>query len=396
MATIRKYIIHLVLVLLSYTVFAENSKPNWYTETANKQIILHLDFFESSTCPHCLKANDFLKKLESQGLPLQVNRYIVNENKSALEFFHQRLEELNSLNFAVPSFFFCNSRWVGFLDEQRTGQLLLKAMDYCQQQIVKEGKLSDGTVKVLRQWSMANQIQVENKIANSPLRFLVGTALMDAFSACSLFAFFTFLAFLWVAPRKWELEIGYGLLFIVTLGYLHYIEQAHSKFFFQATGWTRIPAVILGVILLSFFSFYLRKRSNEIVKGTRPIIPFLILLTVPFLMIYQQTCEFNVALIFEQWLTSKGIKSTQLFWYYFFYQLIYIFPLLLVLIIHLLLSHYFQMTKHLKLQKFSGAVFLSLLGLIFIIWPYILNNVFASLFAFFIAIALAWILKKIK
>lgn len=384
-----QFFLGLSLVLFSSMLNAEPS--SWYSGAPNHSITLNVDFFLSSTCPHCHKAEDFLKSLEAKGAPLKVKRYVINEDKSALELFHHKIQESDSLNFAVPSIFFCDSRWVGYIDEQQTGQLIVRAMDYCYNQIMKQGELTPGTVKVLRQWSMANQVRVDNKIVNSPSRFLIVTALTDAFGPCSFFVFVTFLSFLWVTPKRWKLELSYGLLFLVTLGYVHYIEQAHSTFFYQSSYWARLPALILGLLLILFFSYYLRNRFGRVYKQVYAL-PYLIILTVPLVMVFQQTCNFNIAILVEQWATVRGLSSSAYFWYHFLYHLVYLSPLFVFLILHLLGNYYFRLATYSKIQMYSGALMLWLIGLILVVWPWLLSNILASLVVLMVAIGLGWYL----
>ena len=131
LATVR----FLLLFICSMPLWADNSF-SWYTIDTNKQVTINVELFLSSACPHCHKADEFFREIEPKTPWLQVKHNIINEDKDALIRFNQFLTELKFNDFAVPSTFFCKSRWVGFDSTETTGKDLLKALQYCKEQII--------------------------------------------------------------------------------------------------------------------------------------------------------------------------------------------------------------------------------------------------------------------
>ncbi|WP_026069530.1 thioredoxin domain-containing protein [Legionella tunisiensis] len=85
---------------------AEIPPTAWFSQNQNKQVKLRVDLFLSSLCPHCKKADEFFRTLEAKTPWIEVHRYIVNEDKAALEFFNQRLQQQHVDSFAMPAIFF--------------------------------------------------------------------------------------------------------------------------------------------------------------------------------------------------------------------------------------------------------------------------------------------------
>ena len=144
-----------LLFMLSFFALAEE-KPQfspWYKQSPSGEVQLEVEVFLSSTCPHCQQADLFFNKIEKKYPWLMIKRYVVNQDKSALEYFYQRLRQQNQQDFSIPSVFFCNTRWVGFDEDAKQGKALLSGMTYCQKNIRAQGELKQGIIDALRKKS---------------------------------------------------------------------------------------------------------------------------------------------------------------------------------------------------------------------------------------------------
>lgn len=158
--------------------------------------------FLSSTCPHCQKADAFFREIEGKNPNIHVQRYYINQNKEALGRFYQLLNAEQMQDFAVPSIYICDSRWVGFNTAETTGKDLLKAIDYCRKQIEDKGKLTKEAVNALRHLANANRFITGLVEKPTKFNFTTSIALIDAFSPCAFFSFAGFLAFLLIESKK--------------------------------------------------------------------------------------------------------------------------------------------------------------------------------------------------
>lgn len=163
-----KLVIYIIFILNVSTGFAKAHADSWFNLNAAKQAVIHVDLFFVSKCPSCHNVDVFFQELEKNEPWVEVHRYVINQDRSALQLFYARLHQQHSLDFVTPTIFFCDSRWVGFgFKNGSNNQPLLKGLTYCRQKIQQQGQLSQGTVQVLRQWSAANNMLQ----SNSPLYY---------------------------------------------------------------------------------------------------------------------------------------------------------------------------------------------------------------------------------
>jgi glutaredoxin len=379
-------ILFLVFFILSANLWAAESTPSWYTLSADKKATLNVVLFLTSTCPHCQKADAFFSDLATKSTDLNIQRNIINEDKEALIRFNQFLNDQHMDDFVVPSIFFCNSRWVGFATPETTGKDLLHAIDYCKQQIEKDGTLTPATVNTLRQWANANKFDSGMVQHSSFLQYIITIALTDAFSPCSFFCFMGFLGFLFIGNET-EKKIVAGALFIIAIIAMHYFQQAHTSIFYHILFWLRLPTLLLGLAVLYYVVQHYKQQYSTLWYYSLAF--FVGLMTTA----YQQTCAMNWAYIFQQWLGNQHISSVQSGFYQALYQAIYALPIILMLVIYAGL---------LKIKRFAvwqsrwvstGLLFLLAIALCFIAYPMLLSYLGVSVFALILLLICGYFLK---
>lgn len=381
----------LSLFLLNFSIsYATPNLTKWFSQDAQKNVSITVDLFVSSTCPHCHKADAFFRDIEKKEPWLIVHRYVINQDKSALQTFYEHLQQQHSSNFSVPAIFFCDSRWAGFADENTTGKMLLRAISYCRKQIIEQGELSPATVNALQKWGAASQVQIGSNISHSALSLIPLTALSDGFNPCSLFCLAAFLAFMWLYPeRKWQ-QFSIGAVFIVCLGVIHYMQQVHSSFFYQNIFKWRVTAVLAGALLI--ITVYRGYRKAGVLKSLSAFtwIFTATALAVFVLHIYQQTCAFNLSLVLEQWLTDQSISPAARHFYQIVYQLFYVLPLIMLLLFFLLFGRHHWMVRYQQTLKVAAYLILISIGIILLAYPIWLANFWISAIVFFGAIGAGW------
>jgi glutaredoxin len=362
LATVR----FLLLFLCSMPLWADDNS-SWYAIDTNKQVTINVELFLSSTCPHCHKADAFFREIEPKTPWLQVKRNIINEDKDALIRFNQFLTELKFNDFAVPSTFFCNSRWVGFDSNETTGNDVLKALHYCKEQIEQKGTLTVAAVDVIKRWANANMFNSGVTDQPSALHYFLVVALLDVTNPCSLFSFAGFLAVLSIQYSRKNQLIS-GLLFILAIVIVHFIQQTQANVFFQILPWLRPVALLMGLISL-YIAF--RYYEKQMIK------PHLFFIWAFFLALivqsYQQTCLMNWSYIFEQWLFNQQLSAGQKTIIQFIYQLVYIVPLFVVLLGYLALNlfKFFALIK--PRLEIIGWLFIAIIALFLIAYPIALS-----------------------
>ena len=384
-----------LMFILSCSIAQANAEPTWFTQGEDKQVLINVDVFLTSTCPHCQKADAFFSEIEKKNPWLVIHRQEINEDKAALELFYNLLQQQHLNDFSVPAMFFCNSHWTGFADANSTGKVLLSALDFCRQKITQDGQLNQVTIDVLQKWGKASQLQVGTKKADSAASLITMAALTDAFSPCSLFAFAAFLAFLWLYPTDRRSQWAVGVVFLLSLGAIHFIQQAHAAFYYQYVEKLKWVEMLVGVILFfAVASTYRQKQTQWLSLRDGPVYFLLIIATVFAVQAYQQTCVFNIAPALEQWLAEQSFSSTKHLAYILMYQLIYLLPLAVFLLCYLLYKRKKHIALHQPLWKHTASLILISIGLILVFYPRGLASLTASIAVIVIAFLGGWMLTK--
>lgn len=377
----------LVFFILITSLWGSSSSPRWYTQEADKKIIINVELFLSSTCTHCHKADAFFREIEGSSPWLHVTRYTIDKDKSALVRFNQLLNDQQMSDFAVPSVFFCNSRWVGFATAETTGKDLLFALNYCKEQIEKKGELTSANVSVLRRWANANLFDSGMTENPTVVKYITVVALMDAYNPCALFCLGGFFALLFMQDSR-KGQILSGTLFILALGVMHFIQQVYTSTFFELLPWLRWPAALVGLFTFYMAGQYYRKNS------TSNLFFLLALLLALMLQAYQQTCLMNWSYIFQQWLYNQHLSNEKIGLYQLAYQSMYLVPLILTLILYVILIKIKYLEKLKQRLNSIGLLYIMAVGLFLIIYPWALSNLLLSLFVILCVLIAGLFLSK--
>jgi len=378
-----------LLLLLITTQLAVAQDSQWYSINDNKQVTLNVELFMTTTCPHCKKAEAFLNQLEEKKPWIRVKRYYINKNKEDLLLFHQKLRKNHVFDFKVPSIIFCGVRWVGFESAQSTGKELTRVFQYCRNQIQKEGTLTPMTEEILTRWSLS-PFELDSSKDTSELLIVAGTALIDAFNPCSLFAFLLFLSFLLLMKSRMELIIV-GLLMIISFGLTHYLQQAQVVLYYQLLLWFRWPTLLVGIglLLYSLMSFF---------KIRLTAFAYILALVASFTtLLYQQSCiETNLSLFYQQWLVSQVESNFMRVLYQLIYQMIYLVPLIMILILSFYIHSGSRWNKYKNYFTFIGQLALIAISLIMIAHPSLFSDRYWSFALTFFVVLTGWLAVLIK
>lgn len=348
------------LFLLNFNLWAENT--SWYAFDSEKKVLINVELFLTSTCSHCLKADYFFKDIEKQSPWLRIKPYFIDKDKEALMRFNQLLIEKNLTDFYTPSIFFCNTRWVGFESDETTGKDLLRALNYCKEQIQQNGKLTKSTEEVLSHLangSMFNSLPQKNLGIG---HYLVVLALLDAFSPCALFGIGGFFALLCLQDTFRKQWIT-GLMFVLVVGILHYVQQTQVNFFYKLLPWLRIPAALTGLFAVLGILFYYKKKEQHSLLF---LMLFFLILIVQW---YQQTCIMNWSYMFQQWLDNLSINPEVYNLFQTIYQVMYLVPLMIITLIYIFIIRTKKLISFKPLLKGISWIFLTALSLHLLLYP---------------------------
>jgi hypothetical protein len=355
--------------------------------------VVTVDLFESSTCPHCLKAGEFFKKLTQKSPWLRVNSHLINEDKAELALFFEKLKQFHSDDFSVPSIMFCDSRWVGFESAETTGKMLLLALSFCHTQLIKDGAITAATKNTLRQWStsagMANRIQLSKP--PSPFLRVIVSPLAEVFTPCSLFSLLVFLSFVWIFPERRFVMVCLGGLFILCLAVLHTAQYVYTDLYQRwMLSYLMWFSWATAALLLWFLTVYIQSRRQQLnmQRAIRLAFPALVC-TIIAVYGCQQICDFSVGAIFQQWLHSQSTTPSAYFFYQLSYVSLYVLPLLLLLAFYQLFG-----VRPARLLMVTACLILLIIALLLIVYSIGFSRMSFSYVTILASVIIGWQLVR--
>jgi len=229
----------------------------------------------------------------------------------------------------------------------------------------------------------------------------VAMAFLDSFNPCAFFILIFLLNLLiYVRSRKRMLLIGgififfsafiYFLLMSAILNVIIFIEQ---QFIIRVIAGSF--ALVFGILNIKDFFFFkkgislsisdekksdLFKRMRKIVKT--PFLPAMIIGTIAlaiFANTYELLCSLGLPLVYTAELTTHNLDNFQYYIYLIFYNLIYILPLLVILLIFVIKLGGKKLTEWQgRLLKLISGIMMFSLGFVLWVSPDLLKNVFAT------------------
>lgn len=367
---------------------AASQNSEWYSKDAKSGVVLNVDIFMSSTCPHCHKAEDFFTAIMANISWLKLNKHLINEDKSQLLLFSEKLQQFHSFDFSVPTMMFCGSRWVGFGEPETTGKMLLKALTFCHQKIEQDGQLTEVTQNTLKQWSATGRTDLTLKVdpSISILERLMISGLAEAFTPCSLFCTMLLFAVFWSFPDSRRQRFYMGLMFILLLGGMHtwqFVLTHAYQYWMMNLRLMTIPAAVM------LMTYLVRQR------GDNPLSSYwmtpLMLLVIPTVYAYQQTCEFNIGILFQQWLQMQTMTSAA----YYFCELTYLFFYLIPLCVVWLFYLIFNVHPRQHLPIAANLIFVSI-AVLLLAYPSALASRAISAIVFISALFVSWYYVRMR
>ncbi|MGQ3889354.1 hypothetical protein ACQUW5_10020 [Legionella sp. CNM-1927-20] len=388
----KKLILSCLLYFFMLLSWANNVPNQWFTING-KEVTLQVNLFTISTCPYCQHAQAFLNDFAKQNSWVKINHYVINKDKQSLIIFNNFLQEQNIDDFSVPAIFFCNSRWVGFKNVEQSGAQLAAGLNYCYEQITKHGKLSESTIQTLKQMSLANWYEESIKTTNSTPFFIFIMAAMDALNPSATFLILTLVGFLILLPKKsLILPILFG--FLLGAGLAHYFQIAYLSLFQHFMELFRIPAILIGLGLITFTLIFFKKTIVNLPVG---ITAMTALLTAFAIQSYIQLNSLpNFALIVKQWLISQQLSIGNQIIYQLIYILIYLISLALISLLITLLFKHTRWQKYLMALKRLEKSLLIIVGALLVIYPYSLNHLFFIFIALALSVLITWLFPKLS
>ncbi len=393
-------------LLIASAAFAQDP---WVETDADNNVRIHLYFFWSETCPHCLEAHPFIEAIPNERPWVIVHSLEVSRQRDNARHFIALAESLGQTANAVPTLIACGVMETGWHDAASTGAALVQRLDQCRlqaQQGVNPGTVPtpEAVQKVLVPWFgevRADQVSL-------PVFTLV-LAGLDAFNPCAFFVLLFLLSLLAHQKSRYRMAL-IGGIFVLTSGLMYFAFMAAWLNVFQLLGaltWITLAAGLLaigaGLInIKDFFAFgqglslsIPESRKPDIYRRARLILnaenlPAMLGATILLAVaanFYELLCTAGFPMVYTRLLTLSELSPGARYAYLAFYNLIYVVPLALIVFVFVRTLGARKLSEREgRLLKLLSGVMMLELGMLLTLAPALLNNLWISMALLLVAV----------
>lgn len=395
-------------------------EPVWYGKDVNGEPVIHLYFFWTDKCPHCLKARPDVVDMTKEYPWLKLHSFELIHHPKNVKIFVDMSSIFDTIASSVPAFMFCGNMINGYESKETTGQLLKKYLQTCYQ-FVKENNPENKTALILNPNELASvDLPVLGRVSSGDYSLPVLTVIiagMDAFNPCAFFVLL-FLLSMMVHGRSRSRMAVIGGIFVFFSGAIYFLFMTAWLNLFIYMGEFRVLTLIAGsvAIVISVINikdyFWFKKGFSLSLSGSEkpkifdrirhllrldsvaPIIFATVILAI-VANSYELLCTAGFPMVYTRILTLKLLSTESYYLYILLYNLIYILPLLTIVIIFTIKLGSRKLSEHegLVLKLLSGVMML-ILGTLLVVSPQLLSNVLVAASVVIVAISVTWAIVK--
>jgi thiol-disulfide isomerase/thioredoxin len=409
----------------------------------NGKVVIY--FFLGKGCPHCEQEKLFLVEMKRKYPGINIIDREVWYNKQNAAFLARIAKSYDVKASGVPLTFIGENAFVGFSDQAKAQ--IEESIRRClstpciDRSLVAEGKISLGTkglpVEIADTAKSTGNLACPDRnrtvfipwIGNldaSQMSLPVMTVIiagLDSFNPCAFFVLFSLLGLLVHAQSRKRMFL-IGSEFVFFSGFIYFLFMAAWLNVFLLMGEVEIltkmagaTAIIIAVINIKDFFIFRKGVSLTIPDSAKPRLfdrmrrlmrsssLFSIIIGTAILAAaansYELLCTAGFPMVYTRILTLKNLSGFAYYVYLVLYNLVYIIPLAVIVIIFTVtLGRKFLTEEQGRLLKLlSGSMMLGLGGVL-LIDPAILNNALISLLllaaALIISLAAAFLIRRSK
>jgi len=353
-----------------------------------------VNFFYSTTCPHCTAERQFLAKLEQRYPEIEIKQYVINK-KENVELFEKIAKEHGATTQWVPATFICDDYIVGFIDEETTGKEIEEKIKNCLEHGCahpNEYDHENGCVE-----DKKNIIPVpilgEIDLAKTGLPLLtIVLGFLDGLNPCAIWVLCFLLTLLIYAKSRKKMFL-IGSIFIAASGIVYFLFMAAWLNFFLIIGFVDILriiiafiAIIVGIVNMKDFFFFkkgisftiperfkpkLFEKMRNLVKEEATLAIIIGTVVLAFAAnSFELLCTFGFPAIYTRALTLHNLPTFTYYFYLALYNIVYVMPLFIIVLIFTSTMGARKFTeKHGKILKMISGILMFTLGLILLIKP---------------------------
>jgi hypothetical protein len=390
-------------LLAGWILLAANAalaQTPWVEQVPDGNVRVHLYFFWSETCPHCLEARPFVEAIPTERPWVILHSHEVARHPENVRRFVDLAASLGQTAEGVPTLIACGVMDVGWDDAATSGAALVRRLDECRTQAEQGTMPGAATPEPGKRLRVPVLGEMDADSLSLPVFTLV-LAGLDAFNPCAFFVLLFLLSL--IAHQKDRRRMSViGGVFVLTSGLMYFAFMAAWLNVFQLLGalaWITLAAGLLAIVvgainIKDFFAFERgvtlsipESRKPDIYRRARMILnadnlPAMLGATVVLAVaanFYELLCTAGFPMIYTRLLTLGDLTAGARYGYLALYNLIYVLPMALIVMVFVrtLGTHRLTEREGRLLKLLSGLMMLQL-GVLLTVAPAQLDSLAVS------------------
>ncbi|MDZ7583895.1 MAG: hypothetical protein U0938_03590 [Thiobacillus sp.] len=403
------------LLWLALLAPGARADATWIEPGADGQPVVHLYFFWSLTCPHCLEARPFIEAIPAGRPWVKLHSMELARHPVHARHYVALADQLGQSAQYVPALLFCGRMQTGWDSDAGTGQELLAALDACRDAAHTGSGLD--TARSLPAPTLPLLGKLEADTLSLPL-LTVLIAGLDAFNPCAFFVLL-FLLSMMAHQNSRARMLTIGGVFVLTSGLMYFAFMAAWLNLFHLLGnlaWVTLAAgaMALAVGLINVKDFFrfgrgislsipesrkpaIYRRARAILAaGTMPAMLAATLLLAVAVNFYELLCTAGFPMVYTRLLTLQDIGPAGHYLYLALYNVVYVIPLAVIVgVFSFTLGARKLSEREGRLLKLMSGLMMLQLGMLLVLAPDWLNRLGVAFALIGIAIGVTWIAARV-
>lgn len=410
-----KRILNLIAVSFLLLVPVVHAQYAWTSTGADGQPEIQLYFFWALNCPHCKQAHPHVEAIPQARPWVKLHMLELSRNRENVRLYEAMARHLNADAASVPAFLFCGEIHVGWDRDATTGALIRQRLDDCHARVIR-GDAETAPVPGLASIDIPLIGSVDTDRFSLPaLTFVL--AGLDAFNPCAFFVLLFLLSMMAHQKSRARMML-IGGVFVLVSGLMYFAFMAAWLNVFQLFG--HLAAVTLAAGALAVFvgainvkDFFLfekglslsipEAKKPDIFRRTRDILgaenlPAMLSATI-FLAVaanfYELLCTAGFPMVYTRLLTLADLSSAARYGYLAFYNVIYVVPLALIVVVFARSLGARKLTEREgRLLKLMSGIMMLELGAMLLLAPDRISQAGIAFGLMAVAVGVTWIAAR--
>lgn len=389
----------------------------WVEPGADGEPVVHLYFFWSLGCPHCVEAQVFVEAIPAARPWVRVHAFEISRHPANARLYAALADEAGQRAQYVPALLFCGTMEAGWAGAATSGQGLLAALDACR--AARGSRATPGATSVPQPPALTLPLLGELSPGRYSLPVLtVLIAGLDAFNPCAFFVLLFLLSML-VHQKSRARMLAIGGVFVLVSGLMYFAFMAAWLNLFHLLGqlaWVTATAggvaLLIGLINVKDFLGLGRGVSLSIPESRKPAIyrrtrgilaagsvPAMLAATVLLAIavnFYELLCTAGFPMVYTRLLTLHEPGTSARYAYLALYNLVYVIPLAVIVTVFAFTLGARKLTEREgRLLKLLSGLMMLQLGMFLVFAPDVLNRLEVAFALTAIAAGLTWIAARV-